>query len=288
MMNPKILVIGATGTIGGSVCKFLQSENADFVALARNEEKAKSLQQKGFKTVIGDLSDKISLRNAMEGVDKIFLLSVTSPDIPILQGNAAQAATESGIKHIVKISVRGALVNANFNIGRFHGEAEMEIRKLGIPFTFLQPHSFLQNLFFDRQSIVEQNAIYSSMGEGKIPMIDTRDIAEVAVKALLSNGHEGKSYILTGPEAISYHDIVRELTNVLGRKIDYISQTPEEGRRVMISWGMPDWLVDDMVSLNKIYGANQAAEVSPAVEQVLGRKPIPLQKFIRDYKGKFE
>jgi len=287
-MNPKILVIGATGTIGGSVCELLQSEKVQFKVLARNEEKAKSLQQKGFETVIGDLSDKNSLRNAMEGVDKIFLLSVTSPDIPILHGNAARAATESGIKHIVKISVRGASVDANFNIGRFHGIAENEIIKAGIPFTFLQPHSFLQNLFFDRQSIVEQNAIYSSMGEGKIPMIDTRDIAEVAVKALLFNGHEGKSYILTGPEAISYHDIVRELTNVLGRKIDYISQTPEEGRRVMISWGMPDWLVDDMVSLNKIYGANQAAEVSSAVEQVLGRKPIPLQKFIRDYKGKFE
>jgi uncharacterized protein YbjT (DUF2867 family) len=287
-MAAKILVIGATGTIGTMVCELLKAENADFKALVRNEEKAKIFVSKGIKTVKGDLADLDSLRNAMQDVRKIFMLSVTSPDIPILQGNAARVAKEHGINHIVKISVRGAAVDAEFNIGRFHGQAEKEIRDLGIPFTFLRPHSFLQNLFFDRQTIVEENAIYSSMADGKIPMIDARDIAEVAVKSLLQNGYEGKSYILTGPEAISYYDIVTELSKILDRKINYITQTAEEGHKVMLSSGMPDWLVDDMTLLNKIYGANKAAEVSPAVEQILGRKPIALKKFIKDYKWKFE
>ena len=287
-MNPKILVIGATGTIGTTVCELLKEEKADFNALVRNAEKAQRLVSRGINTVTGDLSDLNSLRKAMEGVDKLFLLSVTSPDLPKLQVNAARIAKEKGIKHIVKISVRGAAVDADFNIGRFHGNAEKEIRELGIPYTFLQPHSFMQNLFFDRQSIIDQNAIYSSMGNGKIPMIDTRDIAAVAIKALMNSGHENRSYLLTGPEAISYHDIVKELSRALNRNIKYNLQTPEEGYKAMMSSGMPEWLVDDMTSLNKIYGANQAAEVSPAAEQILARKPITLEKFIKDYADRFQ
>jgi uncharacterized protein YbjT (DUF2867 family) len=288
MMNPKILVIGGTGTIGGSICELLQTEKADFTALVRNEEKAKNFHAKGINTVIGDLSDLDSLKKAMEGMDKLFLLSVTSPEIPVLHGNASRAAKESGLKHIVKISVRGASADANFNIGRFHGKAEREIREIGIPYTFLQPHSFLQNLFFDKQSIMEQNAILASMGDGKIPMIDTRDIAGVAVRCLLEKGHEEKSYVLTGPKAISYHDIVSELSKVLGREIKYISQTFEESYKAMMSWGMPEWLVDDMTNLNRDYAANKATEVSSDVEKILGRKPISLEKFIMDYADRFK
>jgi uncharacterized protein YbjT (DUF2867 family) len=288
MMNPKILVIGGTGTIGNSVCELLQTEQADFTALVRNEEKAKKFHAKGIKTVIGDLSDMDSLKKAMEGMDKLFLLSVTSPEIPVLHGNAARVAKESGLNHIVKISVRGASADANFNIGRFHGKAEREIRELGIPYTFLQSHSFLQNLFFDKQSIKEQNAIYASMGDGKIPMIDTRDIAAVAVRCLLEKGHEGKSYVITGPKAISYHDIVSELSKGLGREIKYIAQTSEESYKTMMSSGMPEWLVDDMTKLNRDYAANKATEVSPDVEMILGRKPISLENFISDYADRFK
>jgi len=288
MMNPKILVIGGTGTIGSSVCDLLLAEQANFTALVRNEEKAQSFHARGLKTVFGDLSDLNSLKKAMEGIDKLFLLSVTSPEIPLLHGNAAKAAKASGLKHIVKISVRGASVDANFNIGRFHGNAEKEIREIGIPYTFLQPHSFLQNLFFDKQSIQEQNAIFASMGDGKIPMIDTRDIAAVAVRCLLGKGHEGKSYVLTGPKAISNHDIVAELSKALGREIKYIAQTPEESYKAMMSWGMPEWLVDDMTNLNRDYAANKAIEVSPDVEMILGRKPISLEDFVKDFADRFK
>ncbi len=121
-MADKILVIGATGTIGSTVCELLKAENADFTAMVRNDDKAKSFVSRGIKTVTGDLADMDSLRKAMHGIDKLFLLSVTSPDLPKLQGNAARIAKERGIKHIVKISVRGAGVDADFNIGRFHGQ----------------------------------------------------------------------------------------------------------------------------------------------------------------------
>ncbi|MEZ5199572.1 MAG: SDR family oxidoreductase [Bacteroidales bacterium] len=287
-MGSKILVTGATGTIGSFVVENLQKANADFIALVRSEEKAKSLNDKGILTVIGDLEDIESLRNAMSGIDKLFLLSVTSPESPKLQGNAVKVAKEKGIKHIVKISARGANPDATFNIGRFHGETEEDIRQSGIPFTFVQPHSFLQNLLFEAGTIKNENAIYASMADGKIPMVDARDIAAVASKALMETGHEGQSYIVTGPRAISYHDIASELSNQLGRSIKYISTSLEEGYKSMMDAGMPGWLADDITALNKVYGENKATEVSHDVEKVTGNKPIGLNKFIADYLDSFK
>lgn len=286
-MRPKILVTGATGTIGSFVVENLQKSGADFIALARTEEKAKSLNEKGISTVLGDLADVESLRTAMNGIDKLFLLSVTSPESPKLQGNAVMVAKEKGIKHIVKISARGADPNATFNIGRFHGETEEDIRQSGIPFTFVRPHSFLQNLLFEAGTIKNENAIYASMAEGKIPMVDARDIAAVASTALLESGHEGQCYIVTGPKAISYHDVASELSNQLGRTIKYTPISLEEGHKSMIDAGMPEWLTNDITALNKVYGENKATEVSLDVEKVTGKKPIAFEKFIADYLESF-
>ena len=91
-MSSKILVTGATGTIGSFVCERLKAINADFTALVRSGEKAKPLNEKGIKTVIGDLSDISSLEKALKGINKVFLLSVTSPESPKLQGNLVKVA----------------------------------------------------------------------------------------------------------------------------------------------------------------------------------------------------
>jgi uncharacterized protein YbjT (DUF2867 family) len=286
-MNSKILVTGATGTIGTFVCQYLKESHADFVAMVRNGEKAKRLNEKGINTIIGDFEEPASLERLPNDIGKIFLLSATSPKSPELQGNLVIIAKERGINQIVKVSARGSGIDANFNIGRFHGQTEKQIHDLGIPFTFLHPHSFMQNLLFEAQTIKEQDTIYSSMGDGKIAMIDARDIAMVAVKALTESGHEGKTYKLTGPEPVSYHDIVHELSAIVGRIIRYVSLTPEIHLQEMLKAGMPEWLADDLVSLNQVYAANEAMEVSPDVEQVTGKKPLSIKRFLSDYKIHF-
>jgi len=286
-MNSKILVTGATGTIGTFVCQYLKESHADFVAMVRTPEKAKNLNENEIQTITGDFEEPASLERLPNDIGKIFLLSATSPKSPELQGNLVRIAKERGIKHIVKVSARGSGIDANFNIGRFHGQTEKQIRDLRIPFTFLHPHSFMQNLLFEAQTIKEQDTIYSSMGDGKIAMIDARDIAMVAVKALTESGHEGKTYRLTGPEPISYHDIVHELSAIVGRTIRYVSLTPEIHLQEMLKTGMPDWLADDLVSLNQVYAANEAMEVSPDVERVTGKKPLSIKRFLNDYKIQF-
>lgn len=282
-MSSKILITGATGTIGSFVCEQLKEINADFTALVRSEEKAKPLNEKGIKTVIGDFSDISSLENALQGIDKVFLLSVTSPESPKLQGNLVRIAKEKGIKHIVKISAMGTSLDSKVGIPRYHAMTEKDIKESGIPYTFLHPHSFMQNLIFEAETIKNQSAIFAAMGNGKIAMVDARDIAAVAVKALTEDGHEGKTYILTGPKALSYHDISNAFTFFLERDIKYIPVSADDAHKGMLDAGMPEWLANDLTALNKIYATGQSSEISNDVEKVTGRKARFLKDYLRDF-----
>jgi len=282
-MSQKILVTGATGTIGSFVIEQLKVRGADLTALARSENKAEALQKKGYKTVIGDFEDKDSMLKALDGMDKLFLLSVTSPNIPVLQGTATDAAKESGVKHIVKISARGADPGSEVVIPRVHAQAEAYIRNSGIPYTFLRPEAFMQNLIFERETIHEQSTIYAQTGEGKIAMIDARDIAAAAVEALLSDDHHGKTYVLTGPEAISYHDVAAAFSNALGRKIKYVPVTSVQARSSMLEAGMPSWLVEDLVAVGLLHAAGHASPRSPDLEHITGSKGRSVTDSIADY-----
>ena len=287
-MNTSILVTGATGTIGSFILEQLQARGADFIALARTKEKANDLESRGIRSVVGDFANRSSMVSALKGIDRLFLLSVTSPEIPKLQGNVTDAAREAGIGHIVKVSARGASLNSPVGIRRFHAESEEYIRKSGIPFTFLQPEAFMQNLIFDRETIRQQGAIYAQGGDGRVPMIDARDIASAAVASLLDPGHEGKTYVLTGPEAVSYHEIATTLTEKLGKPVKYIPVTSVQSRGSMLEAGMPGWLVEDLVAVSTEQAAGLASEVSPDLMKVTGKRGLTIRDFVQDYLHMFQ
>lgn len=282
-MNPKILVTGATGTIGSFVVDQLKEKEIDFKALVRSEEKGRKLAEKGINTVVGDFADPASLEKALEGIEKVFLLSVTSPEAPKLQGSLVDAAKKAGVSHIVKISSMGASKDSPIGIARFHAEIEDHIKRSGISYTFLQPHSFLQNLIFDSGTIRQEASIYAPMGDGRIAMVDARDIAAVAVEALTGSGHEDKTYVLTGPEAHSYHELASVFTDVLGKEIKYVPVTSVDSRSSMLEAGMPGWLVDDLVNLNLAFSEGAGDVISPDVEEVTGRKGRTLKAYVEDY-----
>jgi len=119
-------------------------------------------------------------------------------------------------------------------------------------------------------------------------MVDARDIAAVAIYSLSEEGHENKTYVLTGPKAVSYSDVAKSLTTNLGREIKYIPTELETSRKGMIESGMPAWLADDLTAINKSYAEDKGSELSGDVEKVTSQKPISLEEFIKDYKYKFE
>ncbi|MGI9541668.1 MAG: SDR family oxidoreductase [Cyclobacteriaceae bacterium] len=279
----EILVTGATGTIGSHLVKLLQAFGASFKAMVRSKENAQLFESHGFKTVMGDFNDPDSLDKAFAGIDNLFLLTSPSPNQVAEQSNALVAAQKGGIQKIVKVSAIGTKLDSAVKLFHWHAETEEQIRTSGINHTFLHPQSFMQNFFQYIPSIQGQNAIYAPMKESRIPMIDARDIGMVAAKILSEDGHEGKTYTLTGPEPISYQQIAELFTEQLGRPIEYVDIPMEAAEKAMLDMGMPNWLVSDLIALNQGSVNQGTVEANQAVKQITGIEATSFSQFLQDH-----
>lgn len=285
-MTNTILVTGATGNVGSQVVQQLIAAGINPRVAVRSVKKADALKQAGAELVEMDLDKPETVQPAFEGVDKVFLVSPFVPNMVELAAILVEAAKKANLKQIVRLS---ALAQPGITLSKWHGEVEKMIEDSGIPFTFLRPNGFMQNFTNSMADTIKtQNAFYMPVGDGKVSLVDTRDIAAVAVAALTNTGHEGKAYVITGPEALSNQQVASILSQVLGRTINYVDVPEDAARQGMQSAGMPDLLVNALLELYASYKAGQASTVSPAVEQVTGKTPISFEQFARDYAEVFQ
>ncbi len=288
-MTNTILVMGATGNVGSQVVKQLADAGANVRAAVRSPRKAESLKSERVSLTEFDTDKPETIEAAFQGVDKVFLLTPLVPNMVELSANLVAAAKKAGVKHIIKSSGMGAEVEPGITLTRWHREAEKAIEASGIAFTFVRPNGFMQNYAnFNGATIKTQNAFYLPVGDGKVSYIDTRDIAAVAVAALTQDGHEGKAYEVTGLEAISNQEIAEIISQVVGRKINYVDVPEDAARSEMKQSGMPDVLIDMTMELYELYKAGYASEVTPTVEQVTAKKPISFVQFANDYAEAFK
>jgi uncharacterized protein YbjT (DUF2867 family) len=287
-----ILVTGASGNIGSEVVNLLLavapavSIKAD-VHSRQNVKKVKDGDR--VKVIPIDYNESDTLRQALKDVDKLFLLTPDVPNAAHLASNAVSEAKKAGIRHIVKQSVMGADLEADVGTMRLHRQVEEIIEQSGIPFTFLRPNEFMQNFInFHSPSIKGNNAFYIPLEDAKVSLVDVRDIAAVAVKSLTDEDlHKNKTYLITGPEALSYHQVAEILSNRIGRKINYVNISDEEARAAMKEIGLSDWLINTVSELSDYFRKGKASEISSAVEEVTGNKPISFSQFANDYVDAF-
>ncbi|MCH9037201.1 MAG: SDR family oxidoreductase, partial [Chloroflexi bacterium] len=231
----KILVTGATGNVGSLLIPILANLGADVRALVHSESKAQGLKDAGVEVVVGDLDKPDTLDAAFRGVDKVFLITPPNPNQVTQARNGIAAAKRAGNPFIVRMSA-GALKEMPGALPRVsgqHSEIDAELRASGLPYTILKPHFFMQNTMMAGQTVASDGAVYMPMKEGKLGMIDVRDIVDVAVKVLTEDGHEGKTYELTGPASISFHDVAAGLSKALGKEVKYVDVPLEAGREGM-------------------------------------------------------
>lgn len=283
-----ILVTGSTGKVGSELVQRLAAQGARVRALVRGPAGAALLATPGVEVVRGDLGDPASLDAAMGGVERLFLLSGVDPRQAELQGNAVEAARRAGLQHIVKLGAAGTSLDSPITVARLHARTEQQIEASGIPFTFIKPALFMQFLMTHAPSIRSEGAFYMPMRDGRVPMVDVRDIAAVAAAALTGQGHEGRSYTVTGPEALSMGDAARKLGQALGRRVQYVDVPPDAAREAMIGQGVPAWFVEDLLKLMDVFAAGYAATVSPDVEKATGREPRSFDAFARDFAQVFQ
>jgi len=271
-----ILITGATGHTGMEVVRQVTAKGSRVRALVRNPEKADTIAGGGVETAGGDLDKPETLAKALAGIEKVFLLSTAEPRQVELQGNLVTAAKRAGVKLIVKMSALGAALDSPVSFARWHAQTEAQIEKSGMAFTHLRPHFFMQNTLMFAAGIAKDGTLHAPMKSGKISLVDTRDIATVAARALTESGHEGKAYDITGPEALSFSQIAERIGAATGKSVRYVDVTPDDARKAMLGMGMKDWLVDALIALYGVFSAGHAATVTNVVPRVTG---VPARSF---------
>jgi uncharacterized protein YbjT (DUF2867 family) len=283
-----IVVTGATGQIGSEVVRQLAAKGEKVRALIRDPKKAASLNDPNVMFVKGDFSDPKSLDEAFKGATKLFLVSNAEPNQVKLQHNAIEAAKRAGVQYVVKVSALGAAKDATVSLGRWHAETEEELKKSGMKWTILQPHFFMQNLAMMAGSVKAQGALYAPMKDGKVAFVDTRDIAVVAARVLTEPGHEGQTYVITGGEALSFHDVAKELSAATGKPVKYVDVPPEDARKGMLGAGMPEWFANDLVGLYGVFAAGYGAATTDVVQKVGKAQPRTFAQFAKEHAEVFK
>jgi uncharacterized protein YbjT (DUF2867 family) len=289
-----ILITGATGNVGREVIKQLSSASTDIniKAAVHSAENAKKVVKEydRVEVVLIDYNKPETLKEALKDVDKLFFVP---PDVPNAIEHASNMITEAknaGIRHIVKLSALGADMESVVASLRLHRQAEKIIEESGIPYTFLRPGEFMQNFVNWFSQTIKKEGTFWRVGDTRVSFVDVRDIAAVAVQALINNNddrHNSKAYTITGPEALSYYQVAEILSNATGKKIDYVNISKEEARRQLENSVLSDWWINVIVEVFDLYRGGTQAQVSSAVEEVTGRKPITFAQFAKDYAEAF-
>lgn len=276
-----ILVTGATGTIGSSTVKALKAKGAAFKVGARSPDKLKG---QGVETALFDWDKPETYGPALQGVDKVFVLTPLAEKQVEYTQLLVNAAKKAGVKHIVKLSVMGVDAEPGITFGRMHRDSEKVIKDSGIAWTMLRPTFFMDNYFnYYGVDPKKDSTVYAPRGQGKAAWVDARDIGEVAAVVLTHPGHENKAYDLTGPEALGDNEVLAILSQALGHKYTYVDVPEEAARKSMQDMQMPAWIVQGFLELNMIIRNGWSSSTSTSVKDVLGRPARSFKDYAKDY-----
>jgi uncharacterized protein YbjT (DUF2867 family) len=272
-----ILVTGATGAVSSALVDKLARDGAAVRVLVRDASRWSGPE--GVEVAQGDLDQPESLPAAFEGVDTLWLLTAMGAMAPHRSMNAVWAARHAGVKHVVRMSAIGGSFDAPTRNGRLHSLSDEELKRWGIPYTIIKPAFFMQNL----AGSVNGDTLYWPLGPGRIAMIDVDDIAEFAAVVLQNPGeHDGRTYTITGPAAISLYDAAETLSEVTGTAIHYEPVSAQAAHEGMLASGMDPWMAAVNIEYANAYSDDWGNYTTPDFEDVVGRPARSFATFARD------
>jgi len=289
MCMTTILLTGATGKVSTAAIHALEGRGHKLIGLVRDPAKAASLAALGVELRTGDLEKPRSLeQGAFAGVDVAWILTPPGPLASYQSSNALWAARQAGVKHVVRMSAVGAAHDAPTVNSRSHALSDAELERSGIAYSIVKPHFFMQNLMMGAQTVAEQGTLYMPFGQAKLPMIDARDIG-LAVAEILANPapHVGKTYTLTGPQAVSLDQVAAALGEAAGKPVKYQPTPVEALVEQMVKFGVDDFGQTAMRDYFTAYSRGWQDAVTPAMKQITGKEPRGIGEFARDHAAVF-
>jgi uncharacterized protein YbjT (DUF2867 family) len=282
-----ILVLGATGGIGGEVCRLLKHAGMSFRAMARKQEQIGRFHKDDVDAVLGDLDRPETLTAAMTGIDTLFLVTAPTPAQVAQETAAIDAAKRAGVGRIVKISASDCNVRSRIPWAQSHALIDHHLRASGVDWTILMPTAFMQNfLWFTKP--VAKGYLPLGAGEGSISWVDTRDVARVAATVLTQDGHSRATYFLTGPETFDMTDAAARLSQVTGRKVRYLNLPAPVFRTILRLTGSSPWMANGLVAqFSDMVAGHHDIDPTGEIERLTGQPPNDFGRFLRDHRGDF-
>ena len=266
-----LLVTGATGNVGAEVVRALLDAGEPVRALTRSDRT--NALPAGVEAAIGDLNRPDSLSDALAGVRGVFLLAGYEDMDGVLA-----AMRDAGVERVVLLSGSSAASGDTSNaVTAYMMRSEAAVKGSGIPWTILRPFGFMSNALRWRDQLREGDVVREPFATVPVAVVDPLDLAEVAASALRAEGHDGRTYALSGPEALLPADRIRILGAALGRALRFEAQ-PDDEARAQMSAQMPAAYVDAFFDFY-VDGSLDESPTLPTVEEVLGRQPRTFEQW---------
>jgi uncharacterized protein YbjT (DUF2867 family) len=266
-----LLVTGATGNVGAEVVRALTESGEQVRALTRSGS-APTLPA-GVEAVAGDLDRPDSLATALAGVRSVFLL----PGYADMDGVLA-AIRAAGVERVVLLSGSSAGTGDTTNaVTAYMMRSEAAVTQSGVAWTILRPFGFMSNALRWRDQLREGDVISEPFADVAVAVIDPHDLGAVAASALRTAEHEGRTYVLSGPQPLRPADRVAILGAAIGRdlRLDALSNA---AARAKMSAEMPAEYVDAFFDFY-VDGNLDESRVQPTVDEVLGRAPRTFEQW---------
>ena len=283
-----ILVTGATGTAGSQVVRALRARGANVRAFVRDPERARHVFGDEVDLAAGDFADASSVRAALEGVETMLLSCADDPRRVEWETSAIDAAATAGVRRIVKLSTIGAAAGAPVAFWDWHGRVEEHLWSSGVPAVILQSSFYMSNVLAAAEQVANESRLYAPAGEARVAMIDPRDVGAAAAAALMGAGQDGRTYVITGPEAITWGRIAADLSSATGREVEFVDVPDERARQGLVVAGLPEFVAEQLITIFGQLRQGVAEQVTDGVYALTGSRPRSFAEFARDHAHMFE
>lgn len=282
-MSDKVFIAGATGTNGRALVWELQTRQVPVRALIRSSVTAVPDFGPGVEIIKGDLADRDSLGRTLDGIARAYIVTAIHQDAVAWFDNFYAAAKAADVRHVVKFSGLGSGGDSPSEVMRQHGASDAMLIESGLSYTILRPNSFHQNMLAQAPAIAKEGRFTLPIGGAAQSTIDVRDIAEISANILTEDSHFGQVYDLTGPEALTFHDVARILSEVRGEPVVYQPITAEEAETAYRQAGLPAWNAHALAEIQDLFATGAYKTVLPDAERLLGRNLRTFREFAADH-----
>ncbi|WP_186203899.1 NAD(P)H-binding protein [Burkholderia gladioli] len=282
--RPSFAIAGATGRVGAELTRLLAEDPVELLALTRRPEAA--VLPAGVRAVGVDFERPAGLPATLQGVERLFIAQGSSPNQVANEIALIDAAVAAGVRHVVKLSAMGPATR--LYPMAWHMPIEAHLARQPIASTVLRPSAFT-SLLLRAGPLVAAGEWGGAVGSGRTNFVDTRDVAAAARAALFEevDGESQLVYHLTGPRAWTVDEIARELSGLLDRPVAYAQRSLAEQHALLLAGGLPPFVADLLVGLDRLMRASGIGETTRTVEELTGRPPRSLTDWLRENLDRF-